>query len=93
MAKKTGNASDIRNILKNKEAFQFDLRSRENDGTRITSVYDVFYENKAGTFTVATDNGKVVVAALNFNMGRITSLVNDANIRKLADYVLENTHE
>lgn len=91
MAKKSTSGGVIRNILKNKEAFQFDLRHREDDGGRVTSTYDVFYENSNGTFTIAVEDGKIVVAALNLSMGKVISLVNDMNIRKLAEYVLENT--
>ena len=45
----------VRSILKNKDNFQFDLRSSEKDGSRTTNVYDVFYENSNGTFTIAFD--------------------------------------
>lgn len=83
-------ANAVRIILKNKDAFHYDLRSETPDGSRTTYVFDIFYENTTGTFTIATDNGKIIVAALNLSMGKVISLVNDANLRKLAEYVLEN---
>lgn len=91
MAKKlTLNGSNaVRILLKNKEAIQADLRSEEKDDDRTTYVFDIFYEDSTGTFTIARENDRIVVAALNLNMGRVISLVNDANIRKLAEYVLE----
>lgn len=92
MGKNTSKAGAVRMIMKNIDEFHFDLRSKEDDGSRTTYVYDVFYENSTGTLTIATDEGKIVVAALNFSMGKIISLVNDANMRKLAEYVLEHTN-
>ncbi|MCF0245505.1 MAG: hypothetical protein HUJ55_01630 [Ileibacterium sp.] len=82
----------VRSILKNKDNFQFDLRSSEKDGSRTTNVYDVFYENSNGTFTIAFDEENIYVAALNFSMGKIMSLTNDANMKKLAQYVLDHTN-
>jgi hypothetical protein len=92
-------AVNVRSILKDLDAFEFDLRDKEQDGSRTTYTYDIFYRNMVGTFTIAKDEekegdheaDKIVVAALNLSMGKIISLVNDANIRKLAEYVLENT--
>lgn len=90
MAKKLtqSGANAVRTMLKNKEAIQTDLRSEEVDGNRITYVFDFFYESSTGTLTIVTEDNNVVIAALNLNMGRIISMVNDANMRKLAEYVL-----
>lgn len=85
---KTG-ANVVRTILKNIDAFQVDLRSKEEEGGRTTYVFDVFYEDSTGTFTIATENNEITVAVLNLSMSRIASLVNDTNIRKLAQYVLD----
>lgn len=83
-------AGAVRTILKNKEDFHYDLISETPDGDRTTYVYDIFYENVTGRFTIARENGKIIVAALNLSIGKVISLVNDANIRKLAEYVLDN---
>ncbi len=91
MAKKlsASGANAVRTILKNKEDFHADLRDEQKDGDRTTYVFDVEYANSVGTFTVAVENGQIVVAVLNLSMGRLYSLVNDGNLRKLAEYVLE----
>lgn len=83
-------AGAVRTILKNKDEFHYDLRFETQDGSRTTYVFDVFYENTTGTFTIAQEDGKIIVAALNLSMGKVISLTNDANLRKLAEYVLEN---
>ncbi|MBD5424088.1 MAG: hypothetical protein HDR44_03065 [Allobaculum sp.] len=83
-------ANVVRTILKNLDAFQADLRSQETEGNRTTYIFDVFYQDTNGTFTIAKENGEIVIAVLNLSMSRIVSLVNDANIRKLAQYVLDN---
>lgn len=83
-------ANVVRTILKNLSAFQADLRSQETEGNRTTYIFDVFYQDTNGTFTIATENGEIVIAVLNLSMSRIVSLVNDTNIRKLAQYVLDN---
>jgi hypothetical protein len=81
-------AGAVRIILKNKENLQLSLRSKETEGKRDRYVYDVFYENAAGTFNIATEDGKVVIAALNLGLGKVITLDNDTNLRKLANYVL-----
>lgn len=93
MAKKltlTG-ANAVRVLLKNKEGIRSELISEEKDGDRTTYVFDLFYEDSTGTFTIAREGDQIRVAALNLNMGRVISLVNDANIRKLAEYVLDTS--
>lgn len=91
MAKKVSlNAANaIRGILKNKEELKADLRSEEKDGDRTVYVFDVFFGDAIGTFTIAQENGEIPVAVLNFSMGKIFSKVNDKNIEKLAQYVLD----
>lgn len=91
MAKKltlTG-ANAARTILKNKNDFHVDLRSQEEDGARTTWVFDVEFGDSMGTLTIAREDGKIMVAVLNLSMGRIVSMVNDTNMRKLAEYVLD----
>lgn len=91
MAKKLSlsGANAVRTILKNKEEFHADLRNEEKDGDRTTYTYDFTFQDHIGTFTIAVENDEIKVAVLNMAMGRIISLVNDANIRKLAEYVLK----
>ena len=80
--------ANVRSILKDKKNFKFDLRSSEQDGGRTTNVYDIVYEGNNGKLTVAFDNNDIYVATLHFSMGKLLSLANDANMKKLAKYVL-----
>lgn len=82
-------AGAIRTIMKNKDDFHFELRKKEQDGKRMNYLYDVFYENAAGTLNMAVENGQVVIAALNLSLGKVITLHNDKNLAKLASYVLE----
>lgn len=82
-------AGAVRIILKNKDDFHFDLRRIEQDGDRTNYIYDVFYENAAGTLNMAVKDGKIIIAALNLSLGKVITLDNDANLIKLARYVLE----
>ncbi len=84
-------ANAVRTILKNKDDFHADLRDETKDGARTTYVFDFEYDDHVGTFTIATEDGDIKVAVLNLSMGRIISLVNDANIKKLAQYVLDTS--
>lgn len=90
MAKKipSSGAGAVRIILKNKDDFHFDLRNKQEDGNRINYFFDVFYENTAGTLNIAVENGEVKICALNLSLGKVITLDNDQNLRKLANYVL-----
>ncbi|TGY65507.1 hypothetical protein [Dubosiella muris] len=79
----------VRIILKNKDAFQCNLRSKETQGERTSYLFDVFYENAAGTLNIAVEKDEIVLAALNLSLGKVTNLNNDANLKKLCKYVLE----
>ncbi len=79
----------MRIILKNKEAFKFDLRNKETEGARTSYLFDVFYENAAGTLNIAVEDSEVRLAALNLSLGKVINLNNDANLKKLCRYVLE----
>ncbi len=83
-------AGAVRTILKNLKDFHADLRSEEDNGKKKTRVYDFFYENVNGTFTIVTSQDQIEIAVLNISNGKIINLHNDLNIRKLAEYVLEN---
>lgn len=84
-------AGAIRTILKSLDDFHYDLRSEETNGSKTTRVYDFFYENVNGTFTVVTSGDQIDIAVLNISNGKIINLHNDLNIRKLAEYVLKNS--
>lgn len=83
-------AGAVRVILKNKKDFHFDLRKKSEDGNRISYIYDVFYVNATGTFNLSVENGEVKIAALNLSLGKVITLDNDTNLKKLAKYVLES---
>lgn len=83
-------AGAVRVILKNKEAFHFDLRKKTVEGDRISYIYDVFYENVTGTLNMAVKDGEPIIAAMNLSLGKVITMENDANMKKLAKYVLES---
>ena len=83
-------AGAVRVILKNKEDFHFDLRTKKEEGTKTSYLYDVFYVNATGTLNMAVENGEVVIAALNLGYGKVITLSNDTNLKKLCKYVLES---
>lgn len=82
-------AGAVRIILKNKADFHFDLREKKVEGDRISYVYDVFYENCSGTLNMAVKDGEIIIAALNLGLGKVITLSNDANLKKLGRYVLD----
>lgn len=82
-------ANAVRTMLRNKEEVRCDLKSKEEDGSRTNYVYDLFYRNANGTFTIVQEEDRVIIAALNLSFGKIFNMINDANIEKLAAYVLE----
>lgn len=84
-------AGAIRTILKSLDDFHADLRTETEDKGKISRVYDFFYENINGTFTIITNGEEVEIAVLNISNGKIINLHNDLNIRKLAEYVLKNS--
>lgn len=83
-------AGAVRVILKNKENFHFDLRSKTQEEDKISYIYDVFYENVTGTFNMLVHDGEVEIAALNLSLGKVITLNNDSNLKKLCAFVLES---
>ena len=83
-------AGAVKVILKNKADFHFDLRKKSEDGKRTSYLFDVFYANATGTFNISVENGELKIAALNLSLGKVITLDNDANLKKLAKYVLES---
>lgn len=81
-------AGAVRIMLKNKDTLQCELRQKNEEGTKVDYLYDVFYENVSGTFRIVLDNDQVTLATLNINMGKVINLDNDANLKKLALYVI-----
>ena len=84
-------AGAVRIILKNKKDFHFDLREKKKENGKTSYLYDVFYENATGTLNMLVDGDQPVIAALNLSLGKVITLSNDANLKKLCRYVLENT--
>lgn len=81
------NAAKI--ILKNKEALNCSLKNKI-DGDAITYVFDVFYENKTGTFNFRVKDGVFLSANLNLlGLAKVITLDNDGNLKKLCSYVLQ----
>ena len=66
-------AGAVRIILKNKDAFHFDLREKKEDNGKQSYLFDVYYENTTGTLNVLMDNGEPVIAALNLSCLLYTS--------------------
>lgn len=83
-------ANAVRTILKKKEDFKVELVEKTNDGDRTNYLYDVFFNDQNGTLNIAVEQGEIKIAVLNLNMGRIISLATDTNMKKLAQYVLDN---
>lgn len=83
-------AGAVRVILKNKKDFHFDLRTKTEEKGRTNYIYDVFYENVTGTLNIAVEENEVIIAAMNLSLGKVITLSNDANLKKLCKYVLEN---
>lgn len=84
-------AGAVRIILKNKKDFHFDLREKKEENGKTSYLYDVFYENATGTLNMLVNADQPVIAALNLSLGKVITLSNDANLKKLCRYVLENT--
>ena len=74
-------AGAVRIILKNKDAFHFDLREKKEDNGKQSYLFDVYYENATGTLNVLMDNGEPVIAALNLSLGKVITLSNDTNLK------------
>ena len=84
-------AGAVRIILKNKDAFHFDLREKKDNGKQ-SYLFDVYYENATGTLNVLMDNGEPVIAALNLSLGKVITLSNDTNLKKLCKYVIDQVN-
>ncbi len=83
-------AGAVRTILKSKQDFHFDLREETNENGKTGYLFDVYYENATGTLNMLVNDGTVEMAALNLSLGKVITLNNDANLKKLCRYVLEN---
>lgn len=84
-------AGAVRILLKNKKDFHFDLREKKEENGKTSYLYDVFYENASGTFNILTEGDEIKVAALNLSLGKVITLSNDQNLKKLCKYVIENS--
>ena len=85
-------AGAVRIILKNKDAFHFDLREKKEDNGKQSYLFDVYYENATGTLNVLMDNGEPVIAALNLSLGKVITSSNDTNLKKLCKYVIDQVN-
>ena len=85
-------AGAVRIILKNKDAFHFDLREKKEDNGKQSYLFDVYYENATGTLNVLMDNGEPVIAALNLSLSKVITLSNDTNLKKLCKYVIDQVN-
>lgn len=85
-------AGAVRIILKNKDAFHFDLREKKEDNGKQSYLFDVYYENTTGTLNVLMDNGEPVIAALNLSLGKVITLSCDTNLKKLCNYVVDKVN-
>ena len=54
-------AGAVRIILKNKDAFHFDLREKKEDNGKQSYLFDVYYENATGTLNVLMDKDEPVL--------------------------------
>lgn len=81
-------AGVVRIILKNKDAFHFDLREKKEDNGKQSYLFDVYYENATGTLNVLMDNGEPVIAALNLSLGKVITLSNDTNLKNYVNMLL-----
>lgn len=81
-------AGAVKIILKNKEALHCSLKNKM-DGDAITYVFDVFYEDKTGTFNFRVKNEEFLSANLNLlGLAKVITLDTDGNLKKLCNYVL-----
>ena len=85
-------AGAVRIILKNKEAFHFDLRERKEENGKQSYLFDVYYENTTGTLNVLMDHDEPVIAALNLSLGKVITLSNDTNLKKLCVYCINQVN-
>ena len=85
-------AGAVRIILKNKDAFHFDLREKKEDNGKQSYLFDVYYENATGTLNVLMDNGEPVIAALNLSLAKVITLSNDTNLKNLCKYVIDQVN-
>ena len=85
-------AGAVRIILKNKDAFHFDLREKKEDNGKQSYLFDVYYENATGTLNVLMDKDEPVIAALNLSLGKVITLSNDINLKKLCKYVIDQVN-
>lgn len=85
-------AGAVRIILKNKDAFHFDLREKKEDNGKQSYLFDVYYENATGTLNVLMDKDEPVIAVLNLSLGKVIALSNDTNLKKLCKYVIDQVN-
>ena len=85
-------AGAVRIILKNKDAFHFDLREKKEDNGKQSYLFDVYYEYTTGILNVLMDYGETVIAVLNLSLCKVITLSNDTNLKKLCNYVVDKVN-
>lgn len=81
-------ANAVKIIMKDKEDFQCSLKNTMEGSDEVTYLFDVTYGNYLGTFNFRMKNHEFVAANLNLmTLRKVITFDNDANIRKLCDYV------
>ena len=85
-------AGAVRSLLEKKDAFHFDLREKKEDNGKQSYLFDVYYENATGTLNVLMDKDEPVIAALNLSLGKVITLSNDTNLKKLCKYVIDQVN-
>lgn len=78
----------IRLMLKNKEDLHLELRKDTTTENARHFLYDVFFHNLTGTLTFVVKEGEITIASLNLSNNTVYTLQNNANVRKLCNYVL-----
>ena len=82
----------MRSEQHDKDAFHFDLREKKEDNGKQSYLFDVYYENATGTLNVLMDKDEPVIAALNLSLGKVITLSNDINLKKLCKYVIDQVN-
>ena len=81
-------ANAVKIILKDKEEFKCILKNTMEGHEEMTYVFDVTYGTYVGTFNFRMKEGEFVAANLNLmTLRKVITMDNDANLKKLCDYV------
>ncbi|MEG0526813.1 MAG: hypothetical protein RR531_04800 [Longicatena sp.] len=80
----------VKIILKDKEDFICTLKNKMDGNNEVTYVFDITYGTYIGTFNFRIKDEEFVAANLNITtLKKVITMDNDANIKKLCDYVFQ----